>query len=82
PTNGKLYLIGTKGETTIDKDGNTAIATEATKAEISENQIVTLADGGAGRVVLEPAANSDADGQSKFQVGDGEGRFSSEYTTA
>ncbi|MBF7066618.1 vWA domain-containing protein, partial [Aliarcobacter butzleri] len=81
PTNGKLYLIVTKGETIIDKDGNKTIATEDTKVEISKNQIVTLADVGAGRVVFEPTANSDADGQFKFQVGDGEGHFSSEYTT-
>ncbi|WP_323593051.1 Ig-like domain-containing protein, partial [Aliarcobacter butzleri] len=81
PTNGKLYLIVTKGETIIDKDGNKTIATEDTKVEISKNQIVTLADVGAGRVVFEPTANSDADGQFKFQVGDGKGYFSSEYTT-
>ncbi|MFY4803767.1 vWA domain-containing protein, partial [Aliarcobacter butzleri] len=81
PTNGKLYLIVTKGETIIDKDGNKTIATEDTKVEISKNQIVTLADVGAGRVVFEPTANSDADGQFKFQVGDGQGHFSSEYTT-
>ncbi|MFW2307933.1 vWA domain-containing protein, partial [Aliarcobacter butzleri] len=81
PTNGKLYLIVTKGETIIDKDGNKTIATEDTKVEISKNQIVTLADVGAGRVVFEPTANSDADGQFKFQVGDGKGHFSSEYTT-
>ncbi|MCR1816349.1 hypothetical protein, partial [Aliarcobacter butzleri] len=81
PTNGKLYLIVTKGETIIDKDGNKTIATEDTKVEISKNQIITLADVGAGRVVFEPTANSDADGQFKFQVGDGKGHFSSEYTT-
>ncbi|MFX4236156.1 hypothetical protein ACOL3F_09480, partial [Aliarcobacter butzleri] len=82
PTNGKLYLIVTKGETIIDKDGNKTIATEDTKVEISKNQIVTLADVGAGRVVFEPTANSDADGQFKFQVGDGNGNFSdSSYTT-
>ncbi|WP_193220839.1 vWA domain-containing protein, partial [Aliarcobacter butzleri] len=81
PTNGKLYLIVTKGETIIDKDGNKTIATEDTKVGISKNQIVTLADVGAGRVVFEPTANSDADGQFKFQVGDGKGHFSSEYTT-
>ncbi|MFY4789293.1 vWA domain-containing protein, partial [Aliarcobacter butzleri] len=81
PTNGKLYLIVTKGETIIDKDGNKTIATEDTKVEISKNQIVTLADVGAGRVVFEPTANSDADGQFKFQVGVGKGHFSSEYTT-
>ncbi|MCT7629085.1 VWA domain-containing protein, partial [Aliarcobacter butzleri] len=81
PTNGKLYIIVTKGETIIDKDGNKTIATEDTKVEISKNQIVTLADVGAGRVVFEPTANSDADGQFKFQVGDGKGHFSSEYTT-
>ncbi|MFW3373179.1 VWA domain-containing protein, partial [Aliarcobacter butzleri] len=81
PTNGKLYLIVTKGETIIDKDGNKTIATEDTKVEISKNQILTLADVGAGRVVFEPTANSDADGQFKFQVGDGKGHFSSEYTT-
>ncbi|MFY9070600.1 VWA domain-containing protein, partial [Aliarcobacter butzleri] len=81
PTNGKLYLIVTKGETIIDKDGNKTIATEDTKVEISKNQIVTLADVGAGRVVFEPTANSDADGQFKFQVGDEKGHFSSEYTT-
>ncbi|MFY4787581.1 hypothetical protein ACOTVV_07645, partial [Aliarcobacter butzleri] len=81
PTNGKLYLTVTKGETIIDKDGNKTIATEDTKVEISKNQIVTLADVGAGRVVFEPIANSDVDGQFKFQVGDGKGHFSSEYTT-
>ncbi|MCG3719700.1 hypothetical protein L5F50_10955, partial [Aliarcobacter butzleri] len=74
-------LIVTKGETIIDKDGNKTIATEDTKVGISKNQIVTLADVGAGRVVFEPTANSDADGQFKFQVGDGKGHFSSEYTT-
>ncbi|MCT7618366.1 VWA domain-containing protein, partial [Aliarcobacter butzleri] len=81
PTNGKLYLIVTKGETIIDKDGNKTIATEDTKVEISKNQILTLVDVGAGRVVFEPTANSDSDGQFKFQVGDGKGHFSSEYTT-
>ena len=78
---GKLYLLVKQGETIIDKEGNTSQATQDTKVEIFENQIITLADVGAGKVTFEPKANSDIDGDFKFKVGDGKGKFSEEYTT-
>ncbi|WP_323586407.1 immunoglobulin-like domain-containing protein, partial [Aliarcobacter butzleri] len=81
PTNGKLYLTVTTGETIIDKDGNKTIATEDTKVEISKDQIISLADIAAGKVVFEPYENSDENGSFKFQVGDGNGKLSTEYTT-
>ncbi|MCT7910178.1 hypothetical protein N5915_11500, partial [Arcobacter lacus] len=82
PTNGKLYLTVTTGETIIDKDGNKTIATEDTKVEISKDQIISLADIAAGKVVFEPNENSDKNGSFEFQAGDGNGNFSdSSYTT-
>ena len=81
PESGKLYLIVKHGETIIDKEGNISVATQDTKIEIFENQIIKLADIGAGKVVFEPKANSDVDGDFKFEVGDGKGKFSEEYTT-
>ncbi|MGJ0366306.1 hypothetical protein NG789_09850, partial [Aliarcobacter cryaerophilus] len=82
PTNGKLYLTVTKGETIIDKDGNKTIVTEDTKVEISKDQIISLADIAAGKVVFEPNENSDENGSFEFQAGDGNGNFSdSSYTT-
>ncbi|MCT7487982.1 hypothetical protein N5T63_03560, partial [Aliarcobacter cryaerophilus] len=82
PTNGKLYLTVTTGETIIDKDGNKTIATEDTKVEISKDQIISLADIAAGKVVFEPNENSDKNGSFEFQAGDGKGNFSnSSYTT-
>ncbi|MDN5071737.1 hypothetical protein O8C76_11935, partial [Aliarcobacter butzleri] len=81
PTNGKLYLTVTKGETIIDKYGNETIVTEDTKVEISKDQIISLADIAAGKVVFEPYENSDENGSFEFQAGDGKGNFSSEYTT-
>ncbi|PUE65920.1 beta strand repeat-containing protein, partial [Arcobacter lacus] len=82
PTNGKLYLTVTTGETIIDKDGNKTIATEDTKVEISKDQIISLADIAAGKVVFEPNENSDENGSFEFQAGDGNGNFSdASYTT-
>ncbi|MFY4742310.1 vWA domain-containing protein, partial [Aliarcobacter butzleri] len=82
PTNGKLYLTVTKGETIIDKYGNETIVTEDTKVEISKDQIISLADIAAGKVVFEPYENSDENGSFEFQAGDGDGNFSdSSYTT-
>ncbi|MCT7579788.1 hypothetical protein, partial [Aliarcobacter butzleri] len=79
--NGKLYIVITKGETIFNKDGSQTIATEDSKVEVSKGQVISLAQVGAEQVVFEPTANSDADGSFKFQVGDGKGNFSSEYTT-
>ncbi|MCT7433240.1 hypothetical protein N5T66_08070, partial [Aliarcobacter cryaerophilus] len=81
PQNGKLYVVITKGETIFNKDGSQTVATEDSKVEVSKGQVISLAQVGAGQVVFEPTPNSDADGQFKFQVGDGKGNFSSEYTT-
>ncbi|MCB9097039.1 MAG: hypothetical protein H6630_05405, partial [Arcobacter sp.] len=78
---GKLYLLVKEGETIIDKEGNISVATQDTKIEIFENQIIKLADVGAGKVIFEPKINSDIDGSFKFEVGDGNGKFSDEYTT-
>ncbi|WP_141047993.1 immunoglobulin-like domain-containing protein [Aliarcobacter cryaerophilus] len=81
PTNGKLFLNITVGDTIFNPDGTKAVATQDSRVEITKDQIVTLGQVGAGKVVFEPTANSDADGQFKFQVGDGNGKFSEEYTT-
>ncbi|MCT7508642.1 Ig-like domain-containing protein, partial [Aliarcobacter cryaerophilus] len=81
PQNGKLYVVITKGETIFNKDGSQTVATEDSKVEVSKGQVISLAQVGAGQVVFEPTPNSDVDGQFKFQVGDGKGNFSSEYTT-
>ncbi|CAM3440805.1 VWA domain-containing protein [Arcobacter aquimarinus] len=78
---GKLYLLVKEGETIIDKEGNISVATQDTKIEIFENQIIKLADVGAEKVIFEPKINSDIDGSFKFEVGDGNGKFSDEYTT-
>ncbi|WP_026804142.1 vWA domain-containing protein [Aliarcobacter lanthieri] len=81
PENGKLYLIVTKGETIFNKDGSQTVAIEDTKLEITKDQVISLADIGAGKVVFEPNENSDDDGSFKFKVGDGKGNFSEEYIT-
>ncbi len=81
PESGKLYLLVKQGETIIDKEGNITVATQDTKVEIFQNQIVKLADVGAEKVIFEAKANSDIDGNFKFEVGDGKGKFSEEYTT-
>jgi hypothetical protein len=81
PTNGDLYLSVTKGETIIDKEGNKIEATQDSKVEIAKDQIVTLGQVGAGKVEFVPNPNSYEDGSFKFQVGDGNGKFSEEYTT-
>ncbi|MGE0052280.1 MAG: VWA domain-containing protein, partial [Arcobacter sp.] len=79
---GKLYLLVKEGETIIDKEGNLITVTQDTKIEIYKGQIITLADVGAGKLIFEPTSNSDIDGNLKFEVGDGNGNFSNEYTTA
>ncbi|WP_207799950.1 immunoglobulin-like domain-containing protein, partial [Aliarcobacter skirrowii] len=82
PTNGKLFLNITVGDTIFNPDGTKAVATQDSRVEITKDQIVTLGQVGAGKVVFEPTVNSDADGQFKFQVGDGNGNFSNNnYTT-
>ncbi|MGJ0337812.1 Ig-like domain-containing protein [Aliarcobacter cryaerophilus] len=81
PENGKLFLTVIKGETIIDQYGNKSVATEDTKVEVSKDQVISLADVGAGKVVFEPNTNSDVDGSFKFTVGNGSGSFSQEYTT-
>ena len=81
PTNGDLYLSVTKGETVIDKGGNQTVATQDSKVEIAKDKIITLGQVGAGKVEFVPNPNSDEDGSFKFQVGDGNGKFSEEYTT-
>uniref|UniRef100_UPI00082716F4 Ig-like domain-containing protein n=1 Tax=Aliarcobacter cryaerophilus TaxID=28198 RepID=UPI00082716F4 len=81
PENGKLFLIVTKGETIFNKDGTQTVATEDTKVEITKDQIVTLAEVGARKVEFVANENSDDDGSFKFQVGDGNGNFSGNYTT-
>ena len=82
PENGKLFINVTTGDTVIDKDGNSYVVTEDSKVEIFENQILSLADVGAGKVVFEPNADTDEDGNFSFTVGDGEGNFSDDtYVT-
>ncbi|RXJ91104.1 hypothetical protein CRV01_02175, partial [Arcobacter sp. CECT 8983] len=82
PSEGTLYLIVHKGEIIIDKEGNPHTVTEDTKIEITEGQIVSLANVAAGNVVYEPKENSDADTSFKFQIGDENGNFKDvEYTT-
>ncbi|MCT7494723.1 hypothetical protein N5S93_03795 [Aliarcobacter cryaerophilus] len=80
-TNGKLYLIVKKGETIFNPDGTKTEATEDVKIEITKDQVLTLGQVGGGKVVFEPTPDSDEDGSFKFQVGDGNGKFSEEYTT-
>ncbi|MGE4463202.1 MAG: hypothetical protein AB7D49_12275, partial [Arcobacter sp.] len=79
---GKLYLLVKQGETIIDKEGNLVTITQDTKIEVYKDQIISLADIGAEKLIFEPTSNSDIDGKLKFQVGDGNGNFSDEYTTA
>ena len=81
PTNGTLYYKTTIGETVIDKEGNTSVATEDSKVAITEDQIISLIDVNAGRVIFEPIEHSDEDGVFKFMVGNGGGNFSDESTT-
>ncbi|MCT7543505.1 immunoglobulin-like domain-containing protein [Aliarcobacter cryaerophilus] len=81
PTNGNLYLIVKKGETIFNPDGTKTEATEDVKIEITKDQVLTLGQVGGGKVVFEPTPDSDEDGSFKFQVGDGNGKFSEEYTT-
>ncbi|MCT7545198.1 hypothetical protein N5T80_02575 [Aliarcobacter cryaerophilus] len=81
PENGTLYLIVTKGETYFDKEGNKHTATEDTKVPVEKGQIISLADVASGKVEFVPNENSDEDGSFKFQVGDGNGNFSGNYTT-
>ncbi|MBD3830942.1 MAG: hypothetical protein IE890_10730, partial [Arcobacter sp.] len=79
---GKLYLLVKQGETIIDKEGNLVTITQDTKIEVYKDQIISLADIGAEKLIFEPTSNSDIDGKLKFEVGDGNGNFSDEYTTA
>ncbi|WP_417328480.1 VWA domain-containing protein, partial [Halarcobacter sp.] len=82
PENGTLYYKVTKGQTVIDKEGNTHVVTEDTTIEIAENQVISLADIASGKVTFEPDSNSDVDGSFKFKVGDEDGNFTDEeYTT-
>ncbi|MFY9101478.1 hypothetical protein OZY48_10580, partial [Aliarcobacter cryaerophilus] len=81
PEIGKLFLNITKGETIFNPDGTEAVATQDSRVEITKGQIVTLGQVGAGKVEFVPKENSDVDGSFKFQVGDGNGKFSEEYTT-
>ncbi|MDY0052281.1 MAG: hypothetical protein RBR65_07045, partial [Aliarcobacter sp.] len=81
PEIGKLFLNITKGETIFNPDGTEAVATQDSRVEITKGQIVTLGQVGAGKVEFVPSLNSDEDGSFKFQVGDGNGKFSEEYTT-
>ncbi|WP_164468887.1 beta strand repeat-containing protein [Aliarcobacter cryaerophilus] len=81
PTNGKLFLSITVGDTIFNPDGTQTVATEDIKVEITKDQIVTLGQVGAGKIEFVPNLNSDEDGSFKFQVGDGNKKFSTEYTT-
>ena len=81
PTNGKLTLSVTTGETIVDKEGNQTTVTQDSKVEITEDKIVTLAQVKAGKVEFIPKENSDEDGSFKFQVGDGEKFSKAEYKT-
>ncbi|MCT7464452.1 calcium-binding protein, partial [Aliarcobacter cryaerophilus] len=81
PEIGKLFLNITKGETIFNPDGTKTEATQDSRVEITKGQIVTLGQVGAGKVEFVPKENSDVDGSFKFQVGDGNGNFSEEYTT-
>ncbi|MEM5558995.1 hypothetical protein AAHK07_10740, partial [Aliarcobacter cryaerophilus] len=81
PTNGKLFLSITVGDTIFNPDGTQTVATEDIKVEITKDQIVTLGQVGAGKIEFVPNLNNDEDGSFKFQVGDGNGKFSTEYTT-
>ncbi|WP_417334520.1 VWA domain-containing protein, partial [Halarcobacter sp.] len=82
PENGTLYYKVTKGQTVIDKEGNTHVVTEDTTIEIAENQVISLADIASGKVTFTPDSNSDEDGSFKFKVGDEDGNFTDEeYTT-
>ncbi|MDD2974576.1 MAG: hypothetical protein PHZ10_05685, partial [Aliarcobacter cryaerophilus] len=81
PEIGKLFLTIKTGDTIFNSDGTKTVATEDIKVEITKDQIVTLGQVGAGKVEFVPKENSDVDGSFKFQVGDGNGKFSEEYTT-
>ncbi|PRM96776.1 hypothetical protein CJ667_07295, partial [Aliarcobacter cryaerophilus] len=81
PTNGKLFLNITVGDTIFNPDGTQTVATEDIKVEITKDQIVTLGQVGAGKVEFVPNKDTDIDSSFNFQVGDGNGKFSTEYTT-
>ncbi|MCT7542404.1 immunoglobulin-like domain-containing protein, partial [Aliarcobacter cryaerophilus] len=81
PKNGTLYKTITQGETYFDKEGNKTVATKDTKVPVTKDQVISLADVGVGKVVFVPNENTDDNGNFKFQVGDGKGNFSNEYTT-
>ncbi|MDD2888831.1 MAG: VWA domain-containing protein [Aliarcobacter sp.] len=81
PTNGKLFLTITMGDTIFNPDGTQTVATQNTKVEVTKDQIISLAQIGAKKVEFVPNKDSDIDGSFKFEVGDGT-KFSGEYTTA
>jgi hypothetical protein len=81
PTNGKLTLSVTTGETIVDKEGNQTTVTQDSKVEITKDQIITLGQVGAGKVEFVPNKDTDNDGSFKFQVGDGEKFSKTEYET-
>ncbi|ADG94177.1 von Willebrand factor type A [Arcobacter nitrofigilis DSM 7299] len=82
PEDGTLYLTIKKSEIIVDKEGNTHTVTEDTKVEITEGQILSLANVAAGNLVYVPKEDSDEDVSLKFQIGDGNGNFKNvDYTT-
>ena len=81
PTNGKLTLSVTTGETIVDKEGNQTTVTQDSRVEITKDQIITLGEVGAGKVEFVPNKDTNNDGSFKFQVGDGEKFSKTEYET-
>ena len=81
PENGTLYYKVKEGQIVIDKEGNTYEATEDSVVELSENQIISLADIAAGNITFTPNSDSDIDGNFKFEISDGNVWDDTTYTT-
>ncbi|XPV52458.1 MAG: immunoglobulin-like domain-containing protein [Halarcobacter ebronensis] len=81
PENGTLYYKVKEGQIVIDKEGNTYEATEDSVVELSENQIISLADIAAGNITFTPNSDSDIDGNFEFEISDGNVWDDTTYTT-
>jgi len=81
PENGTLYYKVKEGQIVIDKEGNTYEATEDSVVELSENQIISLADIAAGNITFVPNSDSDIDSNFEFEISDGNVWDDTTYTT-
>lgn len=80
PTNGKLFMFITTGETIFDKEGNKIVVQEDAKVELKDDQILNLAQIKDGKIQFIPEENSSNESSFKFSVGNN-GEFNNEYTT-